>query len=58
VDVTGAGDTVIAVFTAALASGAGMELAARLANAAAGIVVMKPGTASFKCRSCWLRPKE
>ena len=45
VDVTGAGDTVIAVFTAALASGAGMELAARLANAAAGIVVMKPGTA-------------
>jgi len=46
VDVTGAGDTVISVFTAALASGATFEQAARLANYAGGIVVMKKGTAS------------
>ncbi len=46
VDVTGAGDTVIAVFTTALAAGAGFELAARLANCAGGIVVSKRGTAT------------
>lgn len=45
-DVTGAGDTVIAAFTAALAAGAGAEEAAHLANYAAGIVVMKRGTAT------------
>ena len=45
-DVTGAGDTVIAVFTAALAAGADPESAARLANVAGGIVVMKRGTAT------------
>jgi len=45
-DVTGAGDTVIAVFTAALAAGASSEEAARLANVAGGIVVMKRGTAT------------
>jgi rfaE bifunctional protein kinase chain/domain len=45
-DVTGAGDTVIAVFTLALASGATSEDAARLANYAGGIVVMKRGTAT------------
>jgi len=45
-DVTGAGDTVIAVFTAALAAGADAESAARLANIAGGIVVMKRGTAT------------
>lgn len=45
-DVTGAGDTVIAVFTAALAAGADTESAARLANYAGGIVVMKRGTAT------------
>jgi rfaE bifunctional protein kinase chain/domain len=45
-DVTGAGDTVIATFTAALAAGASAEDAARLANYAAGIVVMKRGTAT------------
>jgi D-glycero-beta-D-manno-heptose-7-phosphate kinase len=45
-DVTGAGDTVIAAFTAALAAGAGAEDAARLANYAGGIVVMKRGTAT------------
>ncbi|HUK86367.1 MAG TPA: PfkB family carbohydrate kinase [Terriglobales bacterium] len=46
-DVTGAGDTVIAVFTAALAAGADAEGAARLANVAGGIVVMKRGTATL-----------
>src|SRR6266540_1647573 len=46
VDVTGAGDTVIATFTAALAAGADTASAARLANYAAGIVVMKRGTAT------------
>ena len=45
-DVTGAGDTVIAVYTLALASGAAPEYAARLANYAGGIVVMKRGTAT------------
>ncbi len=45
-DVTGAGDTVIAAFTAALAAGADTEAAARIANIAAGIVVMKRGTAT------------
>ena len=46
VDVTGAGDTVIATFTAALAAGADTVSAARLANFAGGIVVMKRGTAT------------
>jgi rfaE bifunctional protein kinase chain/domain len=45
VDVTGAGDTVIATFALALASGATFAEAARLANHAGGIVVMKRGTA-------------
>jgi rfaE bifunctional protein kinase chain/domain len=45
-DVTGAGDTVIAVFTLALAAGATFLQAARLANLAGGIVVMKRGTAT------------
>jgi len=43
-DVTGAGDTVIATFTLALAAGATFPEAARLANYAGGIVVMKYGT--------------
>ncbi len=46
VDVTGAGDTVISVFTLALAAGATFQDAARLANIAGGIVVMKKGTAT------------
>ncbi len=49
-DVTGAGDTVIAAFTAALAVGADTESAARLANYAGGIVVMKRGTATVTQR--------
>jgi rfaE bifunctional protein kinase chain/domain len=47
VDVTGAGDTVIATFTLALASEASFADAARLANYAGGLVVMKRGTASI-----------
>ncbi len=46
VDVTGAGDTVIATFALALASGASYADAARLANHAGGLVVMKRGTAT------------
>jgi rfaE bifunctional protein kinase chain/domain len=45
-DVTGAGDTVMATMTLALASGATFEGAARLANYAGGLVVMKRGTAT------------
>jgi rfaE bifunctional protein kinase chain/domain len=45
-DVTGAGDTVIATVAQALASGASLEDAARLANYAGGLVVMKRGTAT------------
>ncbi|HEV2801946.1 MAG TPA: PfkB family carbohydrate kinase [Pyrinomonadaceae bacterium] len=48
VDVTGAGDTVIAAYTLALASGATFAEAAHLANHAGGIVVMKRGTASVE----------
>lgn len=47
VDVTGAGDTVISVFTLALASGATFKQAALLANYAGGVVVMKKGTATL-----------
>jgi D-glycero-beta-D-manno-heptose-7-phosphate kinase len=48
-DVTGAGDTVIAVFTLALACGSEPAMAARLANYAGGIVVMKRGTSTVTC---------
>jgi rfaE bifunctional protein kinase chain/domain len=46
VDVTGAGDTVIATYALALSSDASFSDAARLANYAGGLVVMKRGTAS------------
>jgi rfaE bifunctional protein kinase chain/domain len=46
VDGTGAGDTVIAAFALALASGSSFAEAAHLANYAGGLVVMKRGTAS------------
>lgn len=49
-DVTGAGDTVVAAFTLALAAGARFLEAARLANCAAGLVVMKRGTATVTRR--------
>jgi D-beta-D-heptose 7-phosphate kinase/D-beta-D-heptose 1-phosphate adenosyltransferase len=45
-DVTGAGDTVIAAASLALLSGAEIREAAQIANAAAGVVVAKIGTAS------------
>jgi D-beta-D-heptose 7-phosphate kinase/D-beta-D-heptose 1-phosphate adenosyltransferase len=44
-DVSGAGDTVVAIVSAALAAGASLPQAAELANVAAGIVVGKVGTA-------------
>jgi D-beta-D-heptose 7-phosphate kinase/D-beta-D-heptose 1-phosphate adenosyltransferase len=45
IDVSGAGDTAIALFTAALAGGASPREAAEIANHASGIVVAKTGTA-------------
>ena len=45
IDVSGAGDTLVASFTLALAGGASVANAARLANYAAGIAVSKYGTA-------------
>jgi rfaE bifunctional protein kinase chain/domain len=47
VDVTGAGDTVIATYALSLASGATFADAAHLANHAGGLVVMKRGTATI-----------
>ena len=44
-DVTGAGDTVMAALTTALAAGAPIEEAVHLANAAAGVVVARVGAA-------------
>ena len=49
-DVTGAGDTVIAAVGLALAAGASFYEAARLANYAGGLVVMKRGTATVSAR--------
>jgi rfaE bifunctional protein kinase chain/domain len=49
-DVTGAGDTVIAACALALATGASFYEAARLANYAGGLVVMKRGTATVTGR--------
>lgn len=49
-DVTGAGDTVVATFTLARIAGASFLEAAILANYAAGLVVMKYGTATVKRR--------
>lgn len=45
-DVTGAGDTVIATLSLALAAGVSLGDAARISNAAAGVVVAKLGTAT------------
>jgi D-beta-D-heptose 7-phosphate kinase/D-beta-D-heptose 1-phosphate adenosyltransferase len=45
-DVSGAGDTVVAVLALALASGASFKVGAAVANTAAGIVVGKVGTAT------------
>ena len=46
VDVTGAGDTVITTFALAVVAGASFYDGARLANCAAGLVVMKRGAAT------------
>lgn len=48
-DVTGAGDTVIAVLAGAMASGFKIEQATALANTAAGLVVEKLGSATVTC---------
>jgi D-beta-D-heptose 7-phosphate kinase/D-beta-D-heptose 1-phosphate adenosyltransferase len=45
-DVTGAGDTVVAMLALSMACGLPVEEAMLLANIAAGIVVEKPGTAT------------
>lgn len=50
VDVTGAGDTVLAAYTLSLASGASPLEAAHIANIAGGLVVMKRGTATVSRR--------
>lgn len=50
VDVTGAGDSVIAAYTLAIASDASFPDAARLANYAGGLVVMKRNTASVSAK--------
>ena len=47
-DVTGAGDTVLAVLAAVMGVGASLELGARLATIAAGVVVGKVGTATVR----------
>lgn len=52
-DVTGAGDTVVAVLALALATGAPISDAARLAGIAAGIVVTKVGTATVTAAELW-----
>jgi rfaE bifunctional protein kinase chain/domain len=49
-DVTGAGDTVIATFALALSAGGSFYEAARLANYAGGLVVMKRGTATVSAQ--------
>lgn len=49
-DVTGAGDTVVAALALALAAGVPLAEAAALANAAAGVVVSKAGTATCSAR--------
>ena len=57
-DVTGAGDTVISALALALAAGASLEAAARLANQAAGIVVGKLGTAPVTLEELTERMKD
>jgi len=49
-DVTGAGDTVVATLAAAIAAGLTLADAVRVANAAAGVAVGKPGTATVHPR--------
>ena len=53
VDVSGAGDTAIAVFALAMASGANLKEAVVLASHACGISVGKPGTAVVLPEELW-----
>jgi D-beta-D-heptose 7-phosphate kinase/D-beta-D-heptose 1-phosphate adenosyltransferase len=57
-DVTGAGDTAVATFAAAIAAGADRETAVRLANIAAGIKVGKRGTATVNVEEMHKRLRE
>jgi D-beta-D-heptose 7-phosphate kinase/D-beta-D-heptose 1-phosphate adenosyltransferase len=57
-DVTGAGDTVIGTMALARGAGASVEIAARLANYAAGIVVGKMGTATVDRKELWRAVRE
>jgi len=57
-DVSGAGDTVIAVFTTALVAGATLKQAAMLSNIAGGLVVEKLGTATVDCDELRKRMRE
>src|ERR1700716_543969 len=52
-DVSGAGDTVVAVLAVALAAGADWETALRVANAAAAVAVSKKGTAVVTSAEMW-----
>ncbi len=49
-DVTGAGDTALAAFSAGIAAGASLEAAAQVANVAAGVVIAKRGTGTVTAR--------
>jgi D-beta-D-heptose 7-phosphate kinase/D-beta-D-heptose 1-phosphate adenosyltransferase len=57
-DVTGAGDTVIGTMALARGAGASVEIAATLANYAAGIVVGKMGTATVDRKELWRAVRE
>ena len=57
-DVTGAGDTVLAVLTLALASGASLTDAAGLANLAGGLAVGKLGTSTVELEELQEGPSE
>ncbi len=48
-DVSGAGDTTIATFAAAISGGASLQEAAIIANYAAGVVCEEPGVVSIQC---------
>lgn len=52
-DVTGAGDTVIAVFSAALMGGLGPDDAMKMATVAAGLVVQRHGTSVVRAAELW-----
>lgn len=54
-DVTGAGDTVLAIITAVIANGGGLEEAARLANIAAGIAIERIGCARISLQDLYAR---